>query len=179
MTGAARDGWPTADLDPLRRLRVLASAAASPAYAERHFDVPFDTLWSVVSDLERELPHLLPEVRSFTLTSAPGGGDGGRLTGEAAGALGRRERFEVVLRPGWCLLQSKALVSGVAAVPDGTGCTVAVFISPRVPGAEPAGELGGPAAERCASRLLDRLARRLAARSVPGGPEGLPCPEQP
>ncbi|MEU6390522.1 hypothetical protein [Streptomyces sp. NPDC046939] len=171
MTGAARDGRPTAGLDPLRRLRVLASAAAHAGCVERHFDVPFDTLWSLVSDLERELPHLLPEVRSFTLTAPADGSGGGRLQGEAVGALGRRERFEVVLRPGWCLLQSGAHVHGMAAVPDRTGCTVAVFSGPRVSGAEPPPHRHEPGAERCSALLLDRLARRLAARSVPGGPE--------
>ncbi|MFI5797403.1 hypothetical protein [Streptomyces sp. NPDC051677] len=174
MTGAAHSGWPTADLDPLRRLRVLASTTKHPTYAERHFDVPFAELWSVASDLEHELPYIIPGLRSFTVIAS----EGERLEGEAVSALGHRERFEVVLRPGWCLMQSRILVSGMAAAPDENGCAFAFFSSPRFPGGELVGRLRGPGAERRSARLLDRLEQRLADRSVPGGPEGLPGPEQ-
>ncbi|MGC5566041.1 SRPBCC family protein [Streptomyces sp. FR-108] len=180
MTGAAQNGWPTAELDPLRRLRVLASTTEHSTYAERHFDVPFDVLWAVVSDLEHELPHLMPGLRGFTVTGSVPGSEGERLEGEAVGDLGHRERFEVVLRPGWCLLQSRVQKSGMAAAPDEAGgCTFACFTSPRFPTGELVGRLRGAGGDRRSAGFLDRLEQRLVARSVPGGPEGLPRPEQP
>lgn len=175
MTGAADSGWPTAELDPVRRLKVIASASRHPTYAERYFEVPLDQLWSVVSDLERELPHIVPGLRSFTLTD----GDGDRLQGRAVSSLGHRERFEVVLRPGWCLMQSRILTGGMAAVADGTGSRFAFFSSLRFPGGRLVGRVRRSRSRQRSGALLDRLQQRVEARSVPGGAEGVAGAEQP
>ncbi|MFF3405291.1 SRPBCC family protein [Streptomyces sp. NPDC002742] len=164
MTDAAHSSWPAVELDPVRRLKVMASATKHPNLAERHFSVPFEQLWAVASDLEHELPHIVPGLRSFTLISR----DGDRLSGRAVGALGYREHFELVLRPGWCLMQSRVLISGMAAMPDGDGSRFAFFSSLRLP--------GGPILNRVLrlrpahrkGRLLDRLQQRVEVRSVPG-----------
>ncbi|MFI9803973.1 hypothetical protein ACIHEJ_06305 [Streptomyces sp. NPDC052301] len=167
MTGSGTSGWPTAELDAVRRLKVMASAAGHPSYAERRFDVPLERLWSVASDLENELPLIVSGLRSFTITHSAGE----RLSGEAVGAVGFREQFDVVLRPGWCLMQGKVLTSGMAATADGDGCRFAFFTSLRLPGGHLLDRLRGPWSARRAENMLDRLGERVAAGSAPGRPE--------
>ncbi|MEU9593418.1 SRPBCC family protein [Streptomyces sp. NPDC048193] len=167
MTGSVDNDWPLAELDAIRRLRIIASSARHPAFAERRFDVPVDRVWSVASDLEAELPLIVPGLRSFTVTES----SGDRLAGRAVGALGYRESFDVVLRPGWCLMQGTALTSGMAAVPDGDGCRFAFFSTLRLPGGGTLDRLRAPWSARRAERMLDRLGERVAARSAPGRAE--------
>ncbi|WEO94229.1 hypothetical protein A6P39_009490 [Streptomyces sp. FXJ1.172] len=167
MTGAVNSSWPTADLDMVRRLKVMASAAKHPVYTERRFDEPFDQVWSTASDLEHELPLIVGALRSFTLTQAPGE----HLSGLAVGALGYRERFDVVLRPGWCLMQGRVLTSGMAAAADGDGCRFAFFTSLRLPGGDLLDRMRAPWSARRAEEMLDLLGERVALRSAPGRAE--------
>ncbi|QKW07757.1 hypothetical protein HUT18_16575 [Streptomyces sp. NA04227] len=167
MTGSVQDSWPTAKLDSVRRLKVMASVAKHAAYAERRFEVPFEQLWAVASDLENELPRIVGGLRSFAVTSS----SGERLSGRAAGPLGYREHFDVVLRPGWCLMQSDRLTSGMAATADGDGCRFAFYTSLRVPGGELLDRMRAPLSARRAERMLDRLGDLAAARSAPGRTE--------
>lgn len=83
--------------------------------AETVLDAPFDQVWEVAADLERELPAYLPDVRSWRITRR----DGERLEALARGYVGLRARFDVVLRPGWCVMRSRFLLGGMAAVADG------------------------------------------------------------
>ncbi|MCT2589302.1 hypothetical protein LHJ74_05030 [Streptomyces sp. N2-109] len=163
MTGVVDEDWPTADLDTLRQLQVIAGAAKYPSYAERHFDVPVRQLWSVASDLERELPHIVSGLRSFTILES--GGD--RHSGRAVSVIGHRERFEVVLRPGWCLMQGRVLTSGMAAVPEGEGSRFAFYSSARFPGGQVVDRVRRLRAEHRFGKLFDRLQQRVAARSFP------------
>lgn len=169
MTGSVNSSWPTAELDPVRRLKVVASASKHPVYAERRFELPLDQVWSVASDLQNELPLLISGLRSFTVARPLGGGD--RLEGHAVSAIGHRERFDIVLRPGWCLMQSKVLSSGMAAAADGDGCRFAFYSSLRLPGGQVLDRMRAPWSERRAEEMLDRLAGRVAARSAPGRTE--------
>lgn len=168
MHGAVESDWPTADLDPIRRLQIVAAGFTRPAHAERHFDAPVDRVWAVVSDLENELPQVIPGLRAFTVRDA----EGERLSAVATSVLGHRERFSVVLRPGWCLMQSRLLASGMAAVTAGEGTRFAYFSALRFPGSgavqrlRPAGRSG-----RRSDVLLDRLEQRVRSRSLPGGTE--------
>ncbi|MER6303202.1 hypothetical protein ABT247_27080 [Kitasatospora sp. NPDC001539] len=165
------DGWPTVDLDPVRRLRVLAAAGAGrPLFAERRLAAGFDEVWAVASDLSGELPGLVSGLRSFEVgpEAGPGPGRDGRLEGLAVSVVGHRERFEIVLRDGWCLMQSRALLGGMAAVPEGTGTRFALLARLRVPGAGPVQHLLGGLTERRGEVLLDRLERRVAERSGAG-----------
>ncbi|MEV7185563.1 hypothetical protein [Kitasatospora sp. NPDC093102] len=159
------DGWPTVELDPVRRLRVLAAAGAGrPLFAERRLAAGFDQVWAVASDLSGELPGLISGLRSFEVGPAADGWDG-RLEGLAVSVVGHRERFEIVLRSGWCLMQSRVLLGGMAAVPDGDGTRFALLGSLRVPGAGPVQHLLGGVTERRGEVLLDRLERRVGERS--------------
>lgn len=114
-------GWPTAELNPVQRLRVMAAATDAVMYAEQYLEVPATELWQVASDLEGELPHLVPTLRSFTME--PGRGD----SAWAESHLGHRARFDVLLQPGWCLMQSRHVIGAMAATPEGSGTRFAVL----------------------------------------------------
>ncbi|WP_194906119.1 hypothetical protein [Catenulispora rubra] len=109
--------WPVADLDPVRRMRVLASALPSGAYAELRVDAPFERVWGYLADMERSIPDLIGFIRRFELRA-----DGSAV---ATGLLGNRGRFAVELREGWCVMQDRFVVGGFAAVADGAGTLVA------------------------------------------------------
>ncbi|RKE22838.1 hypothetical protein [Streptomyces sp. TLI_171] len=145
---------------PVRRLRVLAEAGGYPMVAERVLAAPFDRVWPVAADLEGELPLLIGGLRSFRMEAGPGGGD--RSGAVAVSALGYRERFEVVLRPGWCLMQSRAVVGGMAAeaLADGR-VRFALFGGVRLPVVGPITRRLPGRARRRAELLMDRLERRV------------------
>jgi hypothetical protein len=73
--------------------------------------------------------------------------------GRAVSVVGHSARFEVVLRPGWCLMQSRHVVGGMAAVPDGEGTRFAVLGASRVVPGRPL----GPAGRRLGAGMLSRL----------------------
>jgi hypothetical protein len=142
------EDWMVAELDPIRRLRVLA-ASVPGALHHREFllPAPVDRVWAVASDLEQELPRLLGTVRSFRFT----GGEGERLRAHAVGRFGQRADFDVVLRPGWCVMRSRFVLGAMAAVPAGEGTRFATLGGFRFPGARllgPVTELLGDAAIR-------------------------------
>ncbi|MFJ9849973.1 hypothetical protein [Streptomyces sp. NPDC101150] len=109
-------------LDPVARLRVLAAGLRAPMYAERRIGLPFEQVWAVIADLEGELPHLVSFVREFRVAA----GDSERKEARAVDVLGLRGPFEVRLGPGWCLMQSRLVTMGMAAVPDDGGTRLAV-----------------------------------------------------
>lgn len=120
--------WPVTDLDPVRRLRVLASALPSGAYGQLHVEAPFDGVWGYLADMERSIPELIGFIRRFEL-------DGAATTATATGLLGNRGRFSVDLREdGWCVMQDRFVVGGFAAVPDGAGTLLAGCGAVRTPG---------------------------------------------
>ncbi len=153
--------WPVADLDPVRRLQVIAATTPGVIYADQHIPAPFGTVWAVASDLENELPRIIPDVRSFEIT----GSAAGRLRARARSRIGLRARFDVVLRPGWCLMQSRFLVFGMAAVPEADGTRFAGLAALRIPGAR----LLAPVNQRLLTQQLGhgaigRLAERVRSR---------------
>ncbi len=152
--------WPVAELDPVRRMRVLAAATPGVAYAEKLIPAPFSAVWEAASDLEHELPRMITDLRSFEITSARGE----RLTARARGRLGQHARFDVVLRPGWCVMQSRFLIGGMAAAPDGEGTRFAFLGGLRLPGIRLLDAVLRPAAQSLALRPIRRLEHRLQAR---------------
>ncbi|WP_329382780.1 hypothetical protein OG625_20130 [Streptomyces sp. NBC_01351] len=155
--GTLTDSWPVAALDPVRRLRVIARTTPGTGYAEQLIDAPFEQVWALASDLERQLPMLITDIRSFTVAAA--GGE--RLEARARSPLGMRARFDVVLRPGWCLMQSRFVLGGMAAVPEGEGTRFAFFGGLRLPGVRFADgalrPLLAPPAARALKRFTDQL----------------------
>lgn len=165
---ASADGWPRAGLDPVRRLRVMAAALGVAMYAEDRVEAPFDAVWATVSDLPGELPHLVPTIREFTMSSD----DPAQVFGWAEGPFGHRARFEVVLRSGWCLMQGELVVGGMAAVPEGDGTRLAVLgglrRTPFVPAQRALRGLG----RRRGLRMIERARRRTALRTAGGSAAG-------
>ncbi|NUP03714.1 MAG: hypothetical protein HOW59_37905 [Nonomuraea sp.] len=156
--------WPVADLDPVRRLRVLAAAVPGAVVAERIIRAPFEQVWEVAGDLEREFGTFEPDMRRLRIVADDGGG---RLVAEARSRYGMRARFDVDLRPGWCWMQSRLLLVGLAAtaVPEGT--LVAQTGGVRVPGRSALVPLGVRAAgEKALARLAARVAARVAERGA-------------
>jgi hypothetical protein len=58
---AVNQDWPVAELDPVRRMRVIAAATPGVAYAEKLIPAPFSAVWETASDLEHELPRMVTE----------------------------------------------------------------------------------------------------------------------
>lgn len=142
-------------------MRVIAAATPGVAYAEELIGAPFSAVWELASDLEHELPRILTDVRSFEITSA----QGERMTARARGMLGQRARFDVILRPGWCLMQSRFLIGGMAAAPEGEGTRFGFLGGLRFPGTRLLGPVLRPAADQLARRPIRRLEEQLQARS--------------
>jgi hypothetical protein len=149
--------WPAAELDPIRKMRILAASITGTAVAETVIAGPFERVWDVASDLETVLPHLIRDFR--TVQVSPGEGD--RLVLLARGHLGQRARFDVVLRPGWCWMQSRFLLGGMAAAPHPDGTTVAFLGGLRLPGTRALQPLINAAGAPMAASALRRLADRV------------------
>ncbi|MBB6400288.1 hypothetical protein BKA00_007202 [Actinomadura coerulea] len=149
-----------ADLDTVRHLRVMAASLPGATYAEKVLARSLEEVWAVAGDLETGFPMLLGDVRTMRIAHA----DGERLEVIAVGRLGQRARFDVVIRPGWCWMQSRFLHGGMAAAPEGEGTRVAFLGALRIPGMRLADPilrtlpLGG--------RVLRRLEARLQARAA-------------
>lgn len=153
--------WPIAELDPIRRLHILAAAVPGAVVAETTLAIPFDTVWAVAADLERELPRYLPDVRSFTITRD----DGEQLQAHARGYGGLRARFDIILRPGWCVMRSRFLLGGMAAVPVGDHTRLAFLAGGHVPGQRVAAPALSAFGRWAAPRVVDRIGARVHART--------------
>lgn len=153
--------WPVAEFDPVRRLRVIAATTRGASIHETVITAPLDSVWAVAADLEGELPRwLFADIRSVAVTAS----DDDRLVARALGHSGLRARFNVVLRPGWCLMQSRFVLGGMAAT-DEAGATrfallgglrgSARFLAPAI----------RPVIARIGDRALIRFAERVAQRA--------------
>lgn len=100
---------------------------------------------------------MVTDLWTFEITSARGE----RLTASARGRLGQRARFDVVLRPGWCVMQSRFLIGGMAAAPDGENTRFAFFGGLRLPGIRLLDPVLRPAGRPLALRPIRRLEHRL------------------
>jgi hypothetical protein len=103
---------------------------------------------------------MVTDLRSFEITSIRGE----RMTARARGRLGQRARFDVVLRPGWCVLQSRFLIGGMAAVPEADGTRFAFLGGLRLPGLRLLDPVLRPAVRTLALRPIRQLEQRLQAR---------------
>jgi hypothetical protein len=150
-------GWPVAEFDPVRRLEVIAASTPGTSIHRMVVDAPVESVWAVAGDLEGELPGwLFPDIRSVRVTA----GDADRLVLRMSGRSGLRARFDVVLRPGWCLMQSRFLLGGMAAVADGEGTRFAFIGGFRGP-LRALTQLAQPLSRRNATQALTRLTNRI------------------
>jgi hypothetical protein len=122
--------WPTAELDPVRRLRILVSAMPQAAFRERILDAPFDGVWGVAGDLEHGTPQWKKDVAALAILEQ----DDDRLSVEIRSHFGIRVHLQAVLRPGWCVMQGRLFAVGMAAAPERERTRFAHFEVLRSPG---------------------------------------------
>jgi len=152
--GTVSEGWPVADFDPVRQLRVIAAVTPGARIHERVIDAPFAAVWEVAADLE-QMPQWLPDIRSV------------RYRGTEALVIGHsrlRARFDVENSPGWCLMRSRFLVGGMAARAEEEGTRFAVLGALRIPLAGLLGPLLGPVVARTEPRAARRFEALVRAR---------------
>ena len=70
----------------------------------------------------------------------------------------------MVLRPGWCVMQSRFLIGGMAAAPEAEGTRFAFLGGLRLPGIQLLDPLLRPATQPLALRPISRLEHRLQDR---------------
>ena len=108
--------WPIAELDPIARLRVLSESLGGAGMIEHVIDAPYDRVWGFVSDLERSIPAFDPMVGSLHVVER----HGDRLVAATTGPYRiPGPHFDVELQDGWCWMQSRLYLVGMAAVPEG------------------------------------------------------------
>jgi hypothetical protein len=156
---------PPAELDPIRRLRVLAATIPGAAVAEDVLDAPYEAVWDTVRDLEHlggiEVLIADPHIRSRRPDPDTGGE---RIEiGYKARPFGPREVTDVDLRDGWCLMQSPRAIAVMAAVPEGGRTRFAHLEAVRFPGRR----LFGPllALKMALARELRRFERSAQERA--------------
>ncbi|MEU5950798.1 hypothetical protein [Streptomyces sp. NPDC047525] len=142
--------WPAADLDPVRRLHVLAAAIPGAHVTEGFVAAPCDRVTALLGDLEGAFGQIAPDMRGLRVVRR----DGARVEALARSKYGMRARLRGEQRPGWCWLQSRFLLIGAAAAPDGDGTRVAFTGGVRVPGRAALVPLG---VRREGERSLQRL----------------------
>ncbi|POX56187.1 hypothetical protein C3489_06880 [Streptomyces sp. Ru71] len=121
--------WPATDVDPVRRLHALAAGVRGAHVTEAYVDAPFERVWSLLGDLEGGFGQVVTDMERLRVVHRRGE----RVEALARSRFGPRARLRGVQRPGWCWLQSRFLLIGVAARPDGTGTRVAFTGGVRVP----------------------------------------------
>ena len=127
---APSGGWPSTELDPVRRMRILVAALPHAAFLERVLDAPFDDVWGIASDLERGTPQWEKNVAALAILQR----EGDRLEVQIRSPFGIRVRAQAVLRPGWCVMQGRVFAVGMAAAPEGERTRFAHFEALSLPG---------------------------------------------
>ncbi|WP_199920520.1 hypothetical protein [Streptomyces katrae] len=148
-------------LDEVNRLRIMAAGVRGARVAEQVVPAPLDTVWAVMGDLEGEFGRFQPDMRSIRVVRTTGD----RVEALARSKYGFRAHFRGVLRPGWCWLQSRFLIVGMAAAPDPSGGTrVALTGGVRIPGRAAVVPFGTSGElTRALTRLEARVDRRAAS----------------
>ena len=134
----SRYAWPELELDPIRRMRAIAAGLPHVAAREALFDVPVDRFWSFLTDFETNTAKIegaVGEVRVLERQRDPVSADDPLEAGRAEAQterivldvrtplLGSWTKFDVVVRPGWCLMQSRLGQIGMAASAAGSDKT--------------------------------------------------------
>ena len=161
--------WEPLELDPIRRVRVLAGAIPGAAVAEDVLDAPFDAVWAGATDFEHvggiEILIKEPRITSREPDSETGGE---RVTVEyRPRPFGPKDVIEVDLRPGWCWMQSRLAVAAMAAVPEGERTRFAHLEAVRLPGKRILKPL--ISAKMALAGELRRVERRAQERARGGG----------
>ncbi|QNE17708.1 hypothetical protein F1D05_07055 [Kribbella qitaiheensis] len=125
------DYWPTAELDTVRRLRVLAAGIPGAAVTERVFDVPLSQVWDFMWGDGRDFAVFQTDMTSIDWMER----NEDQLRMLVRSRWGMRAYLQGTFRFGWCWLQSRFLLIGMAAAPEpGGGTRVALTGGVRIPG---------------------------------------------
>ncbi|HEY3505984.1 MAG TPA: hypothetical protein VGN37_24755 [Actinocatenispora sp.] len=152
--------WPIGELDEVRRLRVLHAALPGTALAETVLPDGFERVWPVLGDLEHGFCAYAPGIASIRITAR----DGERMRAHVRDRVGLRAAFDVVLRDGWCVMQSRFVVFGMAATPVPGGTRIGYLIGARLPGIRRYGRVLTAVSRPFARRILRVVRRRWLAR---------------
>jgi hypothetical protein len=145
------DNWPTAELDPVRRLRVLAAGIPGAAVTERVFDTAPAQAWDLMWGDGRNFTVFQTDMHSIESMER----DEERVRMLVRSRYGMRAQLEGTVRIGWCWLQSRFLLIGMAAAAEpGGGTRVALTGGVRVPGRAALIPIG---VRRESTKALDRL----------------------
>jgi hypothetical protein len=98
-------------IDPLRRLAVVAAGMPEATLVEAVLDAPYAAVWNLASDLEHGVPQFEPSVATVQIVER----EGERLQVLVRTAEGSEIPMTVVLRNGYCLMQSDHVSIGMAA----------------------------------------------------------------
>ncbi|MFG2298888.1 hypothetical protein [Streptomyces sp. NPDC048603] len=140
----------THDLDTVRRLHVMAAGVRGARVAEHVLPAPFEEVWEAMSGLD-----FLPDLERIRILRT----DGDRIEALARSKYGFRAHLRGYRRTGWCWLQSRFLIAGMAAAPtaDGGATRIALTGGVRIPARAAVVPFG-------TLRELDEAARRLSSR---------------
>ena len=146
--------WPQAELTDVERFRALAAGVPGAAVTERVLPADPDQVREMLADL-----NVFAAVQADFVSATVEERDGDHVVVRARGARGQRARLVGQLRPGWCWLQSRFLIIGMAvAAESGGGTRVALTGGIRVPGRAAIVPIG---VRRESTKTLDRLERLL------------------
>lgn len=115
------------NIDPVRRLTAIAAGVDDATLVDRVLDAPYATVWALAGDLEQGVPQFEPSVEAVQILER----DGERLRVVVQTSQGREIPMMVVLRDGYCLMQSEDVAIGMAARPEGDKTRFAHFESVR------------------------------------------------
>ncbi|RPF41187.1 hypothetical protein EDD96_4980 [Streptomyces sp. Ag109_G2-6] len=139
------------EIDDVHRLRIMAAGVRGAQLVERTLAAPFEEVWPVMSALD-----FLPDLQHTRLLHC----DGDRIELLARSKYGFRAHLRGFRRPGWCWLQSRFLLVGLAAAPDGSGTRIALTGGVRVPTRAAVLPFGTkPELTKAAHRLASRVGR--------------------
>lgn len=139
-------------LDSIDRLHVIAAALDDAVLVECVLDASYDAVWRLAADLEHGVPQFEPAVQAVEILER----DGESLRVLVHTTRGSELAMDVILRDGYCLMQSDPVAVGMAARPEAGKTRFAHFESRRglpVDRAKLLDEL----------RTLERLARATSA----------------
>ncbi len=147
--------WPDFDLDTVRRLRALAAAIPGAAVTERVFDTSARHAWDLMWGDGTQVIEIQPDMQEIEMLEQAED----RVRMLVRSRYGMKARLEGTVRPGWCWLQSRFLLIGMAAADEpGGGTRVALTGGVRVPGRAAIVPIG---VRRESRKSLDRLAAKL------------------
>ena len=144
-------------LNPIFRLRLATAALDGAVCTERYIPFPYCQVWDVISDLERELPRIVTTMRSCRVIAS----DGHTMQVLATSVLGFKAQFNVRLRNGCLLMQSRCIAIGAVADPHGQGTQLMVACWLWRPGKLRARAALSPLVGSRSRVLIQRLNRRM------------------